>query len=192
MRFFRFLLVLAAVGPLVSGCGGSVGTTDLTQSHPASAEGARAPVSNVEPGESSSGRAKGTVLFACADDRNDSRWPAPLPSTLVVEWLGGNDFLVDGRQTTVTRVDKEGPFAVVRVRYYLMTNDGRSFFLDGEKGSQKLNPTGLIVTPADRTCDGDCDWWSCPRGDRSGVFEDALLDALVTQTGGRRTLVDVH
>lgn len=175
----------------VVGCGGSV-SSELLAAPPESDEvgavGAAA-------GDGASSGA-GQVLFAC--EGAGGAWPAPRPSRLVVEHVGGSTFRVNGEALTLARVDKAGPWMNDRVTYRLYAASGWVYWLDADGAPSEAMQLTLFRKPGERT-EETTSWWVCPHPAQwavylrehpaalPGEFDDARLDALVTATGGKRT-----
>lgn len=173
----KITFLLPALFITVVGCGGSSGNEDLES---------RAP-NGENKGASDADGVTTKTLFSCADDGKG--WSSP-PARMVVDRTGKSMFRVSGRELSVERVNKvTGLSGLATERYDFLTTDGRVLLVFGRGDAPVMIQLGRNLDPSGNELvlreDPDAEWWRCPLSDRSGVLEVILLDALVTESGGK-------
>lgn len=190
MRRLAFLSVISVLaGAPLFGCGGRLADDDGAHDTTTPAAGAGDPAAPGDGAANASNHASPRVVFDCAEDTPYSSDPDPPPAPrLVVEHLGGRTIRVNGVEHAFAVVDKEGPYAGRFINYWFRSNDGGSVRLDGSTDNRGPLPSKFLIDHPGSA--PDTEYWICEPF-TGGTFDDAFLDALVTETGGRRTLVGI-
>ncbi len=82
----------------------------------------------------------------------------------------------------------EGPYAGRFINYWFRSDDGGSVRLDATTDDRGPLPSKFLIDHPGSA--PDTEYWICEPF-TGGTLDDAFLDALVTETGGRRTLVGI-